>query len=111
VHGRTAAGGQSQQRFARYRESQARAALRAVADTAAWVLLAPYNETGRRCPRGDTTAALRSLAADPRLVVLLQRAEPWVLDIAELRRAVFGDAARWTRCAVVQVWPRETAPD
>jgi len=48
----------------------------------------PYNETGRRCPRGDTAAALRSLAADPRLAVLLQRAEPRVLDIAELCRTV-----------------------
>jgi hypothetical protein len=38
VHGRSAAGGQSQQRFARRRDGQAREALRAAADTAARVL-------------------------------------------------------------------------
>src|SRR5436305_11229483 len=39
VHGRSAAGGQSQQRFARRREGQARMALRAAAEAAARVLL------------------------------------------------------------------------
>jgi hypothetical protein len=34
------------------------------------------------------TAVLRSLASDPWLAVLPQRAEPRVLNIAELRRAV-----------------------
>jgi hypothetical protein len=39
VHGRSAAGGQSQQRFARRREGQVRVALQASADTAVRVLL------------------------------------------------------------------------
>ena len=39
VHGRSAAGGQSQRRFARRRDGQARAALRAAGDTAARVLV------------------------------------------------------------------------
>src|SRR5262249_9142754 len=43
VHGRSAAGGQSQQRFARRRENQAASAIGAAADTAVKVLV-PYAE-------------------------------------------------------------------
>ncbi|MGH8921119.1 MAG: acVLRF1 family peptidyl-tRNA hydrolase, partial [Actinomycetes bacterium] len=66
VHGRTAAGGQSQQRFARRREGQARVALQAAANTAVRVLLPRVAELDAIVLGGDT-AALRSLAADPRL--------------------------------------------
>src|SRR5690349_13973091 len=45
VHGRSAAGGWSQQRFARRRENQAAAALRAAADAAAEVF-GPYGPAG-----------------------------------------------------------------
>jgi hypothetical protein len=106
VHGRSAAGGQSQQRFARRREGQARVALRAAADTAARVLLPRAGELDAVVLGGDT-AALRSLAADPRLAALLQRAEPRVLDIAEPRRAVLDDAARRARCVEVQLDHRD----
>jgi peptide subunit release factor 1 (eRF1) len=106
VHGRSAAGGQSQQRFARRREGQARVALRAAADTAARVLLPRAGELDAVVLGGDT-AALRSLAADPRLAALLQRAEPRVLDIAEPRRAVLDDAARRARCVEVQLDRRD----
>lgn len=105
VHGRSAAGGQSQQRFARRREGQARVALRAAADTAARVLLPRAGELDAVVLGGDT-AALRTLAADPRLVGLLERAEPRVLDIAEPRRAVLDEAARRARCVEVQLTPR-----
>lgn len=106
VHGRSAAGGQSQQRFARRREGQARVALRAAADTAARVLLPHAGELDAVVLGGDT-AALRSLAVDPRLAALLQRAEPRVLDIAEPRRAVLDDAARRARCVEVQLDRRD----
>ncbi|HKR51165.1 MAG TPA: acVLRF1 family peptidyl-tRNA hydrolase [Pseudonocardiaceae bacterium] len=102
VHGRTAAGGQSQQRFARRREGQARMALQAAADTAARVLLPRAAELDAVVLGGDATA-LRSLTADPRLTVLLQRAEPRVLDIPEPRRAVLDEAARRARCVEVQL--------
>ncbi len=104
VHGRTAAGGQSQQRFARRREGQARVALQAAADTAVRVLLPRAAELDAVVLGGDT-AALRSLAADPRLVALLERAEPHVLDIPEPRRAVLDEAARRARCVEVQLRP------
>ncbi|MGH3776039.1 MAG: acVLRF1 family peptidyl-tRNA hydrolase [Pseudonocardiaceae bacterium] len=104
VHGRSAAGGQSQQRFARRREGQARVALRAAADTAARVLLPRAAELDAVVLGGDT-AALRSLAADPRLAALLAQAEPHVLDIPEPRRAVLDEAARRARCVEVQLHP------
>lgn len=102
VHGRSAAGGQSQQRFARRREGQARVALRAAADTAVRVLLPRAAELDAVVLGGDT-AALRTLVADPRLAGLLQRAEPRVLDIAEPRRALLDEAARRARCVEVQL--------
>ncbi len=104
VHGRSAAGGQSQQRFARRREGQARVALQAAADTAARVLLPRAVELDAVILGGDT-AALRALAADPRLTALLERAEPRVLDIPEPRRAVLDDAARRACCVEVQLRP------
>ncbi len=102
VHGRSAAGGQSQQRFARRREGQARVALRAAADTAARVLLPSAAALDALFLGGDT-AALRTLAADPRLAALLERAEARVLDIGEPRRAVLDEAARRTRCVEVHL--------
>ena len=104
VHGRTAAGGQSQQRFARRRENQARVAVQAAADTAARVLLPRAADLDAIVLGGDTTA-LRSLAADPRLTALLQRAEPRVLDVPEPRRTILDQAARRARCAEVQLHP------
>ncbi|MGH3824188.1 MAG: acVLRF1 family peptidyl-tRNA hydrolase [Pseudonocardiaceae bacterium] len=102
VHGRSAAGGQSQQRFARRRDNQVRVALRAAADTAARVLLPRAAELDAVVLGGDT-AALRTLAADPRLATLLARAEPRVLGIAEPRRAVLDHAAARARCVEIQL--------
>jgi hypothetical protein len=102
VHGRSAAGGQSQQRFARRREGQARVALRAAADTAARVLL-PSAAALDAIVLGGDRVALRTLATDPRLAALLERADPRVLDIGEPRRAVLDEAARRTRCVEVHL--------
>ncbi|MGH3763767.1 MAG: acVLRF1 family peptidyl-tRNA hydrolase [Pseudonocardiaceae bacterium] len=110
VHGRSAAGGQSQQRFARRREGQARVALRAAADTAARVLLPRAAELDAVILGGDV-AALRTLAADPRLAALLQRAEPRVLDIPEPRRAVLDEAAHRVRCVEVELRLHTTSPE
>jgi Actinobacteria/chloroflexi VLRF1 release factor len=102
VHGRSAAGGQSQQRFARRRGNQARVALRAAADAAARVLLPRTAELDAIVLGGDA-AALRTLVADPRLATLLARAEPRVLDIAEPRRAVLDHAAQRARCVEIRI--------
>lgn len=104
VHGRTAAGGQSQQRFARRRQGQARVALRAAADAAARVLVPRAAELDAVVLGGDATA-LRGMAADPRLTALLARAEPGVLDVPEPRRAVLDEAARRARCVEVHLRP------
>lgn len=104
VHGRTSAGGQSQQRFARRREGQARVALQAAADTAARVLLPRAAELDAVVLGGDATA-LRSLAADPRLTALLERAESRVLDVPEPRRVVLDEAACRARCVEVHLRP------
>lgn len=104
VHGRTAAGGQSQQRFARRREGQARVALQAAAEATARVLLPRTAELDGVVLGGDA-AALRTLAADPRLSGLLGRAEPRVLDIGEPRRVLLDEAAHRARCVDVELRP------
>lgn len=102
VHGRNAAGGQSQQRFARRREGQARVALQAAADAAARVVLPSAAELDGVVLGGDR-AALQALGDDRRLTGLLHRAESRVLDVPEPRRAVLEDAARRVRNAEVQL--------
>jgi Actinobacteria/chloroflexi VLRF1 release factor len=102
VHGRSAAGGQSQQRFARRREGQARIALRAAADAAVQVLLPCAAELAAVVLGGDS-AALRTVIADPRLAVLQDRVQPRVLAMAEPRRAVLDEAARRAQCVEVQL--------
>ncbi|PZF81349.1 acVLRF1 family peptidyl-tRNA hydrolase [Jiangella anatolica] len=69
VQGRTAAGGQSQQRFARRREKQAREAFEAAADVAARVLLPHAGELDAVVTGGDRSAADHVLA-DRRLAAL-----------------------------------------
>jgi Actinobacteria/chloroflexi VLRF1 release factor len=66
VHGRSAAGGQSQQRFARRREKQSTEALSAAADTAATV----FGQFGGKLDAlvlGGDRRAITSVREDPRL--------------------------------------------
>ncbi|ASR36834.1 hypothetical protein BAY61_19610 [Prauserella marina] len=92
VHGRNAAGGWSQQRFARRRQGQARQALRAAAEDAADVLGSRLSELDGVVLGGDRRA-IDELRAEPRLAPLFAMAEPRVLDVAEPRRAVLDEAA------------------
>ena len=87
VHGRSAAGGQSQQRFARRREGQARVALAAAADTAAAVLL-PYVSTVDAVVLGGDRRATDTVLADPRLAPLRKRAVADRLDVPDPRLKV-----------------------
>jgi hypothetical protein len=86
VQGRTKAGGQSQQRFARRRDNQARQAYEAAADHAARLLGA------RRLPvvTGGDHAAVDEVLADPRLRGVTVAA-PW-LAVPDPRRAVLDRA-------------------
>lgn len=100
VHGRSAAGGWSQQRFARRREGQARTALRSAAEDAFDVLVPQLSQVDAVVLGGDRRA-LETLRADRRLAPLFQRAERRVLDIAEPRRTVLEDAAE--RAVAVEI--------
>lgn len=86
VQGRTKAGGQSQQRFARRRSNQARQAYEAAADHAARVLGAVV---GPIVTGGDRTAVAEVLA-DPRLAGH-EVVGPW-LPVPDPRRAVLEQA-------------------
>ncbi|HET9188912.1 MAG TPA: acVLRF1 family peptidyl-tRNA hydrolase, partial [Acidothermaceae bacterium] len=87
VHGRSAAGGWSQQRFARRREGQARVALAAAADAAAAILL-PLRETLDAVVTGGDRRALRDVLDDPRLGVLSALTVSRVLDVPDPKAAV-----------------------
>jgi hypothetical protein len=92
VHGRSAAGGWSQKRFARRRDGQARDALRAAADDAFEVLLPRLSEMDALVLGGDRRA-LDELREDRRLAPLFAIADTRVLDIPEPRRTVLDEAA------------------
>jgi hypothetical protein len=85
VQGRTKAGGQSQQRFARRRDNQARQAFEAAADHAARLLGGV-----RVVVTGGDRAAVDAVLADPRLAHLDARG-PW-LPVPDPRRQVLDGA-------------------
>jgi hypothetical protein len=88
VQGRTKAGGQSQQRFSRRRDNQARAAYEAAAGHAQRILTGPL--TALVCG-GDRTA-VEQVLEDPALRRLTAvRVEPW-LAVPDPRRAVLEQA-------------------
>ncbi|SEF37696.1 hypothetical protein SAMN05421837_11547 [Amycolatopsis pretoriensis] len=92
VQGRSAAGGWSQQRFARRRAGQARHALRDAAKDAFEVLVPRLSEVDAVVLGGDRRA-LDELREDRRLAPLFARAEPRVLDVGEPSYAVLEEAA------------------
>jgi hypothetical protein len=88
VQGRTKAGGQSQQRFARRRDNQARVAYEAAAGHAHRILTGPLEAL---VCGGDRTAVDQVLE-DPRLRHLVElRVEPW-LAVPDPRRHVLDQA-------------------
>jgi VLRF1 release factor-like protein len=94
VHGRSAAGGWSQQRFARRRENQAATALRAAADAAAEVF-GPYGPAGLDAVvlGGDKRSAA-GLRDDARLAGYLALAAGRFLTVPDPRLAVLRDTPR-----------------
>jgi hypothetical protein len=97
VQGRTKAGGQSQQRFARRRDNQARQAYEAAAEHAARIL------GGATMPvvTGGDRAAVEEVLADPRLGRLVVT-PPW-LAVPDPRRPVLDAAIADTLAVRVEV--------
>jgi hypothetical protein len=87
VHGRSAAGGWSQQRFARRREGQAKVALAAAADAAS-AILSPVAHTLDAVVTGGDRRALRDVLGDVRLTDLARLAVARVLDVPDPKAAV-----------------------
>jgi hypothetical protein len=92
VHGRSAAGGWSQKRFARRRDGQARHAMESAARDVAEVLGSRATELDAVVLGGDHRA-LEILRSDRALANVFALAEPRVLDVPEPRRTVLDDAA------------------
>lgn len=87
VHGRSAAGGQSQQRFARRREGQVRVALGAAADNVVRVLLPEAGRLDALVLGGDRTA-VDEVLTDRRLAPLLPLVTGRLLDVPDPRLKV-----------------------
>ncbi len=102
VHGRAAAGGWSQHRFARRRDNQATAALRAAAE-AALAVLGPYAGRLDAVVLGGDRRAMATVRADPRLAPLLGGAEDRFLTVPDPRRAVLVDAPRRFRAIRIRL--------
>ena len=93
VQGRSAAGGWSQQRFARRRAGQGRIAMEAAADVAAALLL-PYVARLEGIVFGGDRASVAAVLEDPRLAPLRSLPRGPHLDVPDPRRAVLERAAR-----------------
>jgi hypothetical protein len=96
VHGRSAAGGWSQHRFARRREGQVKVALEKAADTAAEVILPLLPRLNAVVTGGDRTA-LHTVLADPRLVRLRSLVTGRILDVPDPRARVLRDSLQASR--------------
>ena len=105
VHGRSAAGGQSQQRFARRREGQVRIALDAFADTAVRVLL-PAAPTLDAVVVGGERTAVDVVLGDRRLEPLRPLVTGRLLDGPDPRHKVLEASYDQLR----QVWIRVVEP-
>jgi hypothetical protein len=100
LQGRTAAGGWSQQRYARRRGNQLTASLSDAANTAERVLLPFAPRMGGLVLAGDASA-LRKVMAEPGLQALLALPSRTFGDIPEPRRAVLDAVAE--RSLVVRI--------
>jgi hypothetical protein len=102
VHGRAAAGGWSQRRFARRRENQAAAALQAAAGTALAVL-GPYEGRLDAVVLGGDRRAMAGVRADPRLAPFIALAVERFLTVPDPRLAVLKDTPRLFRAIRIRL--------
>jgi Actinobacteria/chloroflexi VLRF1 release factor len=108
VHGRSAAGGTSQRRFARRRENQAHQALAAAADTAAAVF-GGYSGKLDAVVLGGDRRALARLRTDPRLTPYFALATDRVLAVPDPRLSVLSGTPRLFRAITVTITEPEPA--
>jgi peptide subunit release factor 1 (eRF1) len=102
VQGRSAAGGWSQQRFARRREGQAREAYEAAADNAVRILVPELKALDAVVTGGDRPA-LAAVLEDPRLAGVRAKVVERVLDVVDPRLAVLQDTPKRFRAARISV--------
>jgi hypothetical protein len=102
VQGRTAAGGWSQQRFARRRVNQARAAAGDAAEIAVRLLLPAVGELACVVTGGDRRA-VEAVLADPRLAAVAAVRAQRFLDVPEPRHAVLVQAVAAARAVRIRV--------
>lgn len=102
VQGRTKAGGWSQQRFARRRDNQARAAFDAAADYVEQIL-APHAERLDLLGLGGDRAAVAHVLSAPRLEKLAQRPQRWLGGVPDPRRDVLNKAVESTRSVTIEI--------
>jgi hypothetical protein len=109
VQGRTAAGGWSQQRFARRRDNQAKAA---AADGAAIAgrLLLPEVRTLHALVAGGDRGAVDAILAAKELAPLLALRHDRFLDVPEPRHAVLVSAIAQARAVSILVRDASTQP-
>ncbi|WP_341716752.1 acVLRF1 family peptidyl-tRNA hydrolase [Micromonospora sp. FIMYZ51] len=108
VQGRTAAGGWSQQRFARRRDNQAKAAFADAVELAARLLLPQVDRLDAVVAGGDRRA-VDTVLADRRLAPLAALRADRLLDVPEPRHAVLLAAVAAARA--VRILVREPQPD
>ena len=102
VNGRSAAGGWSQQRFARRRAGQLRDAVAQATETAVRALAAVPLDV---LVTGGERSHLDAVLDDPRLATLRPLRSPRVLDVGEPRRRTLDEAARRVDGVVVELRP------
>jgi len=102
VHGRSAAGGTSQQRFARRREKQASQALTAAAD-AALAVFEPFAGRLDAVVLGGDRLAIGRVRDDDRLGPFLDLAVERFLTVPEPRLTVLRDAPRLFRAVRIRL--------
>lgn len=102
VQGRTAAGGWSQQRFARRRDNQAKAAAADGAGIAARLLLPEVRSLAALVTGGDHTAVDTILTSPPLQPLVALRSDRF-LDVPEPRRTVLEDAIAQARAVRILV--------
>ncbi|TMM33433.1 MAG: hypothetical protein E6F99_24485 [Actinobacteria bacterium] len=102
VQGRTAAGGWSQQRFARRRENQARAAATDAADLAVRLLLPAVDRLAAVVTGGDRRT-VDTILADARLAPVAALRAQRFLTVGEPRLAVLEGAVRQARAVRIRL--------
>jgi len=102
VQGRTKAGGQSQQRFARRRDNQARQAYEAAADHAHRILVTEFGGVEALVCGGDRSA-VDAVLSDPRLAGPAERRTGLWLPVPDPRRSVLDQAVADARSVSIMV--------